>query len=772
MSDKTTYESLDNRIAPEALTEDHTKGLAVVDGHAVKSQEDYEDPNRLYDMLIARIRKYHPSTDVSMIEKAYKLAVKAHGDQRRKSGEPYIIHPLWVAIILADLEMDKETIAAGMRHDVVEDTKFTEEDIRKEFGAEVALLVDGVTKLGRLSYSSDKLEVQAENLRKMFLAMAKDIRVIIIKLADRLHNMRTLHFLPPEKRSRISKETLNVYAPMADQLGIWKIKEELSDRAIMFLDPCGCYEIEKELQLKDEDAKNFIEKIQQELRKGLEKSTVIKNPPEVTGRVKSLYSIYRKVYAAIRKEDMHEISEVYDKYAARIIVDTVEECYVAMSVVGMLYQPLPNRTKDYIAMPKPNGYRSIHMTVYAYGLPFEVQIRTHAMHQAAEYGIVAHWKYKQGETSGNMDQWTNWARKLIEEQQNSDDMEEFVRNLKNDARQDVGILTPKGKRILLPKGSTPIDFAYAIHSAVGNKMVGAKVDGRIVPLDYVVKTGEIVEVLTSSQTGKGPSRDWLSIAKTSQARNKIRSWFKNERRDENIAEGKAEVDREFKRNFIRLCDENYEKFVANLAERQHLRNVDDFYAAIGYGGISVIRLMPYIKEEYNKNYRSQETVVLPEDDKIKTSRRKGGSDGVTVSGIDNCLIKFSRCCNPLPGDNIIGFITRGHGVSIHKRDCPNVPSDFSKCDEPQRWVAAAWNTDVKTEFKASLIITCLSRIGFMADVSVQLAAMKVNINEISSRETKDGRSQISMTITVSNVDHLKNVIARLKKVDGVLSVER
>lgn len=362
---------------------------------------------------------------------------------------------------------------------------------------------------------------------------------------------------------------------------------------------------------------------------------------------------------------------------------------------------------------------------------------------------------------------------MLEDQQETGDVREIVQAIKSDlVPEDTFVFTPRGDVISLPAGATVIDFAYAIHTAVGNKMVGAKVDGRIVPLDYVVKTGEIVEVLTSSQTGKGPSRDWLSIAKTSQARNKIRSWFKNERRDENIAEGKAEVDREFKRNFIRLSDENYEKFVANLAERQHLRNVDDFYAAIGYGGISVIRLMPYIKEEYNKNYRSQETVVLPEDDKIKTSRRKGGSDGVTVSGIDNCLIKFSRCCNPLPGDNIIGFITRGHGVSIHKRDCPNVPSDFSKCDEPQRWVAAAWNTDVKTEFKASLIITCLSRIGLMADVSVQLAAMKVNINEISSRETKDGRSQISMTITVSNVDHLKNVIARLKKVDGVLSVER
>ena len=438
------------------------------------------------NVTISDLSKYIVRTnrnyDLPIIVSAYEFAFQAHGDQKRSSGEPYIVHPLSVAWILVSLGMDTECVCAGLLHDVVEDTGHTLDDICKLFGQNIAQLVDGVTKLVQMKQMVlNKEEQQMESVRKMLFAMSKDIRIIIIKLAARLHNMRTLHFLPPEKRSRISKETLNVYAPMADQLGIWKIKEELSDRAIMFLDPCGCYEIEKELQLKDEDAKNFIEKIQQELRKGLEKSTVIKNPPEVTGRVKSLYSIYRKVYAAIRKEDMHEISEVYDKYAARIIVDTVEECYVAMSVVGMLYQPLPNRTKDYIAMPKPNGYRSIHMTVYAYGLPFEVQIRTHAMHQAAEYGIVAHWKYKQGETSGNMDQWTNWARKLIEEQQNSDDMEEFVRNLKNDARQDVGILTPKGKPIFLPKGSTPIDFAYRIHTEVGNRMIGAKVNGKLVP---------------------------------------------------------------------------------------------------------------------------------------------------------------------------------------------------------------------------------------------------------------------------------------------------
>ena len=540
------------------------------------------------NVTISDLSKYIVRTnrnyDLPIIVSAYEFAFQAHGDQKRSSGEPYIVHPLSVAWILVSLGMDTECVCAGLLHDVVEDTGHTLDDICKLFGQNIAQLVDGVTKLVQMKQMVlNKEEQQMESVRKMLFAMSKDIRIIIIKLADRLHNMRTLHFLPPEKRSRISKETLNVYAPMADQLGIWKIKEELSDRAIMFLDPCGCYEIEKELQLKDEDAKNFIEKIQQELRKGLEKSTVIKNPPEVTGRVKSLYSIYRKVYAAIRKEDMHEISEVYDKYAARIIVDTVEECYVAMSVVGMLYQPLPNRTKDYIAMPKPNGYRSIHMTVYAYGLPFEVQIRTHAMHQAAEYGIVAHWKYKQGETSGNMDQWTNWARKLIEEQQNSDDMEEFVRNLKNDARQDVGILTPKGKPIFLPKGSTPIDFAYRIHTEVGNRMIGAKVNGKLVPLDQPLQIGQICEIECSKDPNKGPNRDWLNIVKTTEARSKIRSWLKKERREENIQTGRKTLENELRRNHIRM--ENDEKLTELLHDemiRYKCETLDDFLASVGY----------------------------------------------------------------------------------------------------------------------------------------------------------------------------------------------
>ena len=692
------------------------------------------------NVTISDLSKYIVRTnrnyDLPIIVSAYEFAFQAHGDQKRSSGEPYIVHPLSVAWILVTLGMDTECVCAGLLHDVVEDTGHTLDDICKLFGQNIAQLVDGVTKLVQMKQMVlNKEEQQMESVRKMLFAMSKDIRIIIIKLADRLHNMRTLHFLPPEKRSRISKETLNVYAPMADQLGIWKIKEELSDRAIMFLDPCGCYEIEKELQLKDEDAKNFIEKIQQELRKGLEKSTVIKNPPEVTGRVKSLYSIYRKVYAAIRKEDMHEISEVYDKYAARIIVDTVEECYVAMSVVGMLYQPLPNRTKDYIAMPKPNGYRSIHMTVYAYGLPFEVQIRTHAMHQAAEYGIVAHWKYKQGETSGNMDQWTNWARKLIEEQQNSDDMEEFVRNLKNDARQDVGILTPKGKPIFLPKGSTPIDFAYRIHTEVGNRMIGAKVNGKLVPLDQPLQIGQICEIECSKDPNKGPNRDWLNIVKTTEARSKIRSWLKKERREENIQTGRKTLENELRRNHIRM--ENDEKLTELLHDemiRYKCETLDDFLASVGYCGINVSNLIPRLKDRYDKLYKKQEEEKPLSAENMPVYVQKKEDDSyVIVDQIDNLPNHCANCCHPVPGDEIVTFTTRGYGLAIHRADCPNYLRDL-KSGDPER-------------------------IGRL-------------IVHSQSYNLKNGNAICEITVKFNGNDQLQQLMNKLKRIPGVISVER
>lgn len=722
-------------------------------------------PKEEYALLKARLQKEKGFTEaeIAEIDKAFALAEEVHSAQLRYSGQPYIIHPIAVANILVDFGMDAQSIEAALLHDTVEDTDVTLEQLQHEFGNEVAALVDGVTKLGKVPLAT-KEEFQAENIRKMLLAMYQDIRVIIIKLADRLHNMRTLDFMAPQKKRDIALETLEIYAPIAHRLGIRAAKEELEDLAIRFLDPIAYADIEKSLDQMTKSRLEFLEETKEKIRERI--ATVVKTA-QIDGRIKSVHGIYRKMYMQNKNFD-----QIYDIYAIRIIVDSVIDCYNCLGVIHDMFRPMPGRFKDYISTPKPNMYQSLHTTVLGRdGIPFEVQIRTWEMHRTAEFGIAAHWKYKLGlKGKSNLDERLAWIRQMLDDQKESGDVQELVRAIKSDLiPEDVFVFTPRGDVINLPSGATVIDFAYAIHTAVGNKMVGAKVDGRIVPIDYQVKTGEIVEVLTSSQQGKGPSRDWLSIAKTSSARNKIRSWFKNEKRDENITEGKAEVEREFRRNYIRLDEEQYEQFIKNLAARQHFDNVDDFYAAIGFGGISVIRLMPYIKEEYNKNYRPQEPAEVLQE--VKTTRPKG-KDGVTVEGVDNVLIKFSRCCNPLPGDNIIGFITRGHGISVHKRDCPNVPEDLHNCQEPERWVRVTWNDDVKKEFKASLQITALSRIGLMADVSVQLANMRVNINEISTRDAKDGRSTIYMTITVSNVDHLKNVISRIEKVDGVLSVER
>lgn len=723
-------------------------------------------PREQYAQLRERLRDdtSFSAEEIAEIDKAYALAEEMHSAQLRFSGQPYIIHPIAVANILVDLGMDAPSIEAALLHDTVEDTDVTLEQLRAQFGDEVAELVDGVTKLGKVPLAT-KEEFQAENIRKMLLAMYKDIRVIIIKLADRLHNMRTLDFMAPQKRRDIALETLEIYAPIAHRLGIRPAKEELEDLAIRFLDPIAYADIEKSLDALRRERLGFLEETKEKVR---ERIASVVHDPTIDGRVKSVHGIYRKMYMQNKNFD-----QIYDIFAIRIIVDTVIDCYNCLGVIHDMFRPMPGRFKDYIANPKPNMYQSLHTTVLGKdGVPFEVQIRTWEMHRTAEYGIAAHWKYKLGMKGGktSLDQRLAWIRQMLEDQKESGDVQEIVRAIKSDlVPEDVFVFTPRGDVITLPSGATAIDFAYAIHTAVGNKMVGAKVDGRIVPIDYQVKTGEIVEVLTSSQPGKGPSRDWLNIVKTSSARNKIRSWFKNEKRDENIAEGKAEIEREFRRNFIRLSDEDYEKFIHNLAARQRFDNLDDFYAAIGFGGISVQRLMPYIKEEYNKNYR-------PHEEQAPSSAvrepKRSSKDGVTVEGVDNVLIKFSRCCNPLPGDDIIGFITRGHGISVHKRDCPNVPHDIAASPEPERWVRVTWNQDVKKEFQASLQITALSRIGLMADVSLQLANMRVNINEIFSRDAKDGRSTIYMTVTVSNVEHLKNVIARIEKVDGVLSVER
>ena len=780
MSDKTTYESLDNRIAPEALTEDHTKGLAVVDGHAVKSQEDYEDPNRLYDMLIARIRKYHPSTDVSMIEKAYKLAVKAHGDQRRKSGEPYIIHPLWVAIILADLEMDKETIAAGMLHDVVEDTKFTEEDIRREFGDEVALLVDGVTKLGRLSYSSDKLEVQAENLRKMFLAMAKDIRVIIIKLADRLHNMRTLQFMTPAKQKEKAKETMDIYAPIAQRLGISKIKTELDDLALKYSQPEVFYDLVNQINARKTEREEFVEQIVEEV------STHMKNAnikAEVNGRVKHFFSIYKKMVNQDKTVD-----QIYDLFAVRIIVESVKDCYAALGVIHEMYTPIPGRFKDYIAMPKPNMYQSLHTTLMSsVGQPFEIQIRTEEMHKTAEYGIAAHWKYKESNdgkksVEAQEEEKLSWLRQILEWQRDMSDNREFLNLIKGDLdlfAEDVYCFTPQGDVKNLPNGSTPIDFAYSIHSAVGNKMVGARVNGKLVNIDYVIKNGDRVEIITS-QNSKGPSRDWLKLVKSTQAKNKINQWFKSELKEDNILRGRALLDKYCKAKDINYSELNKPEYMEKVMKRYAYRDWDSVLASIGHGALKEGQVINKMLDERNKKLKKEvtDTTILDnmasDGNKVPVIAAGKSKSGIVVKGIHDLAVRFSKCCSPVPGDEIVGFVTRGYGVSIHRRDCVNVHIE----EEPDRWVRAWWDEDMAAnaghvnKFSTGLQISTRNRIGVLSDVTLAFASSKINVHEISARDLNDGYGVINAMVDVTSVHQLDNMISRLRSIKGVVDVTR
>ncbi len=722
----------------------------------------FSTPEEGLAKLTEIIGKSYTEEEIANVKKAYELAAKVHKGQKRLSGEPYIMHPLSVALILARLGMDDASIIAAILHDTVEDTELTNDEIKKEFGDTVAELVDGVTKIGRVPLQT-KEEQQAENIRKMLIAMSRDIRVIIIKLADRLHNMRTLMYKPEQRRRDIALETIEIYAPIAHRLGIRPIKEELEDLSISYLDPVAYNDIGKALEQQSKSRIEFLADIKARIE---ERIKTVVSGAQVSGRIKSVHGIYRKMYMQNKNFD-----EIYDIYAVRIIVDSVIDCYNCLGVIHDMFKPIPGRFKDYISTPKPNMYQSLHTTVLGKeGIPFEVQIRTWEMHHTAEYGIAAHWKYKLGiNGTVKFEERLAWIRQLLENQSDSEDVEDLVSTIKSDlVPEEVFVFTPKGDVFNLPMGATVIDFAYAIHSAVGNKMIGAKVDGRIVPLDYQVKTGEIVEVLTSSQPGKGPSRDWLNIVKTSQARAKIRQWYKKERRDENIAEGKAEVEKEFKRNFIRLAEPEYTEFIKKIAERQHCKSIEDFYAAIGYGGISLMHMMPKIKEDYVKMTKAEEPVI----NIAPVKKRTKSTEGVVVEGIDNCLIKFSRCCNPLPGDNIIGFITRGHGVSIHTRNCPNVPADISKAGEPDRWVVAYWDTNIREDFKCTLQISCLNRIGLFADVSSLLANMHIMINDISTRNTKDGRTSIMLTVSVNGVEHLNSLTAKLSKISGVLSVER
>lgn len=710
--------------------------------------------------------KKNPQYDCEKIEKAYNLAHDAHKNQRRRSGEPYIMHPVAVAKILFNLGMDNECIIGALLHDVVEDTEYNIDYIKKEFGDEVALLVDGVTKLGQIPLSTRE-EVQAENIRKMFIAMNEDIRVIIIKLCDRLHNMRTAKFWPEYKQREKSLETLEIYAPIAHRLGIRPIKEELEDLAIYYLDPIAYKEIEKNLSMKKEQGEKFLKDITQQIS---EKITPVMDNVQITSRVKSVHGIFRKVY--IKGKNFEQI---FDIYAVRIIVDSMIDCYNALGIVHDMFQPIPGRFKDYISMPKPNMYQSLHTTVLSKsGIPFEIQIRTWEMHRTAEFGIAAHWKYKLGKGGRDrMDNQLEWVHRILEAGNETENAEELVQNIKGDLSvEEVYVFTPRGDVKCLPKGSTVIDFAYAIHSAVGNKMVGAKVNGKIVNLDYQVKTGEIVEILTSNQQGKGPSRDWLNIVKTGESRSKIRSWFKKEKREENIINGKNEVDRELKRNFIRLDAEQYEKFLMKIAQRQHFEEIDDFYAAVGYGGIQITRLMPGIKDEYNRNWKPKEPVQPKPALNIEKNASAKNSNGVVVEGIDNCLIKMARCCSPIPGEPIIGFINRGTGLTVHRRDCVNVPSDISVSSEPERWVKCHWDSSVEVEARSTIDVYAIDRDGVVLDITTKMANAHVKIHSINARPINEGNCLTTMTVSVNSKEHLESILKLLRKVDGVYHIER
>ena len=712
-----------------------------------------------FDSLIQALHKSGKVYEEDKIAMAYRLAEEAHGGQQRQSGEPYISHPLAVAEILVGLGMDSDCICAALLHDVVEDTDITLEVLQKKFGHDVALMVDGVTKIKKLSFAS-KEDKQSENIRKMLLAMSEDIRVIIIKLADRLHNIRTLQFKSPDKQRLIALETMEIYAPIAHRLGIRGIKEELEDRSLFYLDPVGYHEIEEQLELKKADREKFIEEIKARIARRLKDFGV---EPHIEGRVKSVYGIYRKVYMMGKS-----FEELYDIYAVRIIVNTVIECYNILGIIHDLFQPIPNRFKDYISTPKPNMYQSLHTTVIdKEGIPFEIQIRTWDMHYTAEFGIAAHWKYKAGiQGKDRLEERLAWVRQIIENQQEAEGAEDIVKNIKTDlAVDDVFVFTPKGDVKCLPAGSTIVDFAYAIHTAVGNRMVGAKVDGRMVPLDYQVKTGQIVEILTSKSDG-APNRNWLSIAKTSEARNKIRAWFKKERKEENIAEGKAEFERELRRNLIHLEGDDYQKFLDSLVKRYHRENADDFFAAIGYGGLLLSRMTSQIKDEYTRLQKEKEPEQLTA---VVTAPRKSSS-GVIVEGIDNCLVKFAQCCNPLPGDDIIGFVTRGYGVSVHKRDCVNVVN--ADPAQKDRWINVHWADNRISNFRSTLDIVAKRDASVLAEISLAFANMRVPVHEFNARELKNGNRNILATISTQGLEHLSNIIQKLNKVPGVLSVER
>ncbi len=743
---------------------------------AVKTMHDFTSPEVLYKELINSVLKYHPSTDISMIEKAYKVASDAHEGQKRKSGEPYIIHPLCVAIILADLELDKETIVAGLLHDAVEDTWMTYEEVEKEFGSEVALLVDGVTKLGQLSYSADKVEVQAENLRKMFLAMAKDIRVILIKLADRLHNMRTLQYMRPEKQQEKARETMDIYAPIAMRLGISKIKVELDDLSLKYLKPDVYYDLVHKVALRKSEREQFVGAIVKEVKKHMDDANI---KAQVDGRVKHFFSIYKKMVNQDKT-----IDQIYDLFAVRILVDTVKDCYAALGVIHEMYKPIPGRFKDYIAMPKPNMYQSLHTTLIGpNGQPFEIQIRTYEMHRTAEYGIAAHWKYKESSdgkapVGKSEEEKLNWLRQILEWQRDMSDNKEFMSLLKNDLdlfADSVYCFTPQGDVKTLPSGSTPVDFAYSVHSAVGNKMVGARVNGKLVPIEYEIKNGDRIEIITS-QNSQGPSRDWLKLVKSTQAKNKINQWFKKELKEDNILKGKEMLAQYARAKGFKIANYTKNQYLEAVLRKYGFRDWDSVLAAIGHGGLKEGQVFNKLVEAYDKenkkNLTDEQVLEAASETQEKLHIAKSKS-GIVVKGIHDVAVRFSKCCNPIPGDEIVGFVTRGRGITIHRTDCVNV-LNMSETDRT-RLIEAEWqqpDTKEKEKYMAEIQVYANNRTGLLVDLSKIFTERKIDLRSINSRTSKQEKATISMSFEIGSKEELRSLIEKIRQVESVIDVER
>ena len=763
------------------------KNEVVFEDDRISESQEFRNPDDLYQELIQRVRKYHPSDDISMIEKAYRAAAEAHKNQFRKSGEPYIIHPLNVAIILADLELDKETIVAGLLHDVVEDTAMTEDDLRREFGEDVALLVDGVTKLEKIPLSTpgmdqsdEKLEMQAENLRKMFLAMAKDIRVILIKLADRLHNMRTLKYMKPEKQKEKARETMDIYAPIAQRLGISKVKIELDDLALKYLEPDVYYDLVNQIAMRKSAREQYIQGIVDEVSEHIAKAGI---KAKVDGRVKHFFSIYKKM-----KNQNKTLDQIYDLFAVRIIVDTVKDCYAALGVIHEMYKPIPGRFKDYIAMPKANMYQSLHTTLIgSTGQPFEVQIRTFEMHKAAEYGIAAHWKYKEASDGKKVEAQEEeklvWLRQILEWQRDMSDNREFMNLLKNDLdlfSDNVYCFTPSGEVKNLPAGSTPIDFAYSIHSAVGNKMVGARVNGKLVTIDYEIKNGDRIEIITS-QNSKGPSRDWLNIVKSTQAKNKINQWFKAELKEDNVVKGKELLSTYCKTKSINLPELLKPEYMEAVMHKYGFREWDAVLAAIGHGALKEGQIATRMQELYDRDHRKEMT-----NEEVLASIAEAGAaasakpaqmkpkSGIVVKGIADLSVRFSKCCSPVPGDEIVGFVTRGRGISIHRTDCVNM-MNLPEI-ERARLIDAEWqvpeNKGEAEKYVAEIKIFANNRNGLLADISKALTERNINILTMNTRTSKQGLATLQTTFEIESREELNRVIEKIRGIESVIDIER